>query len=470
MTVAGQPMVNYTYDNADRLAQIAQGTSTVASGYDAANRRTSLTLPNGVAMSYSYDSASQLTGLTCSLGSSSLGNLAYSYDLAGRRAQVGGSFARTGLPLAVTTTAYNANNEFTQWGTAALTYDANGNMTSDGVNSFVWNARNQLASMNLGASSFQYDPFGRRVGKTVSGATTNYLYDGGNVAQELSGTAPTANLLTGGVDEIFSRTDASGARNFLADALGSTLALTDSTGGTLTQYTYEPFGNTTVSGSASANPYQYTGRENDRTGLYFYRARHYNPVLQRFVSEDPIGFFGGDVNFYPYVRNNPLRYRDPQGKDPIIGAAVGAVAGGIYGALGAALQGGSAGDVLIGAGVGAGIGFGTGFVDPSFGVGTLAITTAVAGGAGDIVGQWIGGAGGPCKPFNWGSTIGAVAGGALAGAGGAGLGINAAKLGLPELPVTVGAAALTSGPAILLNATGAALWPSMNSPKCGCQR
>jgi len=56
-----------------------------------------------------------------------------------------------------------------------------------------------------------------------------------------------------------------------------------------------------------------TGRENDGTGLYYYRARYYSPTLQRFISEDPIGFAGGDVNFYAYVGNNPIRYIDPRG-------------------------------------------------------------------------------------------------------------------------------------------------------------
>jgi len=313
MTVAGQPAVSYAYDNANRLVQIAQGTSTVGFGYDAASRRSTLTLPNGVVMSYSYDSASQLTGLTYTLGSNALGNLTYAYDLAGRGINVGGSFARTGLPLAVSTTAYNANNQLTQWGTANLFYDPNGNMTSDGVNSFVWNARNQLASMNLGSVSFQYDPFGRRVGKTISGTTTNYVYDGANTVQELSGGAPTANLLSGGVDEVFTRADAVGARNFLTDALGGTLALSDATGTLQTQYTYEPFGNTTASGLGSANPFQYTGRENDGTGLYFYRARYYSPTLQRFISEDPLDLGGGDLNLYAYVRNSPTNFTDSSG-------------------------------------------------------------------------------------------------------------------------------------------------------------
>jgi RHS repeat-associated protein len=91
------------------------------------------------------------------------------------------------------------------------------------------------------------------------------------------------------------------------------LGLTDSSGALPTQYTYEPFGNTTVSGSTNANPYQYTGRENDGTGLYYYRARYYHPQLQRFISEDPLRLGGGDPNFYAYAGNDPFNQKDPFG-------------------------------------------------------------------------------------------------------------------------------------------------------------
>ena len=82
-----------------------------------------------------------------------------------------------------------------------------------------------------------------------------------------------------------------------------------------TQYTYEPFGQTTVSGATNTNSFQYTGRENDGTGLYYYRARYYHPVLQRFISADPIRFRGGDINLYGYVLNDPVNFVDPLGLD-----------------------------------------------------------------------------------------------------------------------------------------------------------
>lgn len=192
-----------------------------------------------------------------------------------------------------------------------MTYDANGNLIGDGANTYTWDARNRLGSI-IGAS-FQYDPFGRRQSRTVGSTATKFLYDGLNRVQELNGSTVTANLLTGlNVDEVLTRTDSTGARNFLSDALGSTLALTDSTGAVQTQYTFEPFGNTTGSGQANANPIEYTGRENEGNGLYYYRARYYNPTIGRFISEDPMGFRGG-INVYAYVGNNLLAGSTPSG-------------------------------------------------------------------------------------------------------------------------------------------------------------
>jgi len=100
---------------------------------------------------------------------------------------------------------------------------------------------------------------------------------------------------------------------FVSDALGSTVALTDTAGAVQTSYTYEPFGATTTTGAATPNVVDYTGRESDPTGLKYYRARYYHPTLARFISEDPIGLAAGDVNTYAYVNNQPLRWVDPEG-------------------------------------------------------------------------------------------------------------------------------------------------------------
>jgi RHS repeat-associated protein len=195
--------------------------------------------------------------------------------------------------------------------------DSNGNLASDGLTSYSWNARNQLIGISGGTSgSFAYDGEARRLSKTVSGTATNFLYGGNNVVQELSGTTPTANLLTGAIDETFTRTDGTGTSALLVDALGSTLALADTGGIVQTQYTYEPFGASTVSGSTSANASQFTGRENDLDGLYFYRARYYSPGVSRFVSEDPAGAQGG-INLYGYADGDPVTLTDPFGLSPL---------------------------------------------------------------------------------------------------------------------------------------------------------
>ncbi len=229
--------------------------------------------------------------------------------------QIGGSFARTSLPQAITSATHDAANELLQWGPDTLSYDANSNLSRLGATVYSWNARDELTGITGSlAASFQYDPIGRRVSKSINGGATAFRYDGFNSTQELIGGTPTANLLPGlEIDEYFLRTEAAGLRSLLSDGLGSTLALADGGGSILTEYTFDPFGRSTATGLSIANPTQYAARENDDTGLYYYRARYYSPLLQRFISDDPIGFAGGEPNLYSYVRNNPVVRTDPLG-------------------------------------------------------------------------------------------------------------------------------------------------------------
>jgi len=244
-----------------------------------------------------------------------LGTLTYGYDVNGQRTTVGGTYARTGLPAALASATYDDANQIATFGGTSFTYDANGNLTSDGTRSYTWNSRNQLASLTGPVNgSFAYDSVGRRRSKTIGATTTQFVYDGLNPVQELAGGTPTANLLTGlGIDEFFTRTDSAGVRNYLTDALGSSVALADMAGAVQTEYTYEPFGGVTMSGASTANSLTYTGREADGTGLYYYRARYYHPGTQRFVAEDPLGFAAGDANLLAYVRNSAVNLRDPLG-------------------------------------------------------------------------------------------------------------------------------------------------------------
>ncbi|MEZ5345229.1 MAG: RHS repeat-associated core domain-containing protein [Pyrinomonadaceae bacterium] len=100
---------------------------------------------------------------------------------------------------------------------------------------------------------------------------------------------------------------------FLTDHLGSTNVLADHTGTITSSANYDSFGNPT--GNLTTR-YQYTGRELDADiGLYYYRARWYDSEIGRFISEDPIGFEGKDVNLFNYVYGNPIKFSDPTGLD-----------------------------------------------------------------------------------------------------------------------------------------------------------
>ena len=347
MTVAGQTQMSYSFDPGNRITQLTQGTTSIGFSYDSANRRTVLTLPDGLSYSYSYDNASRLTGISYMSGGSAIGSLNYQYDAAGRRIGVSGTLATTSAPASVPSATYNAANQLTNWNGLPSTYDANGNLISDGVHNYSWNARDELTSIDSGgAATFAYDAYGRRTTKTLGGSSSvSVVYDGLNPVQEISGGLPTANLLAGGVDEYFVRTDATGQSIFLSDASGSTIALADQTGTIRTQYTYDPFGITTQSGASTANTLSYTGREYDTAGLYFYRSRYYNPQAGRFISEDPIGFAGSGANLYAYVYDSPANLKDAlglyAGMDDLVFTLGGAAAGLLSTAVGDVLSGGT---------------------------------------------------------------------------------------------------------------------------------
>lgn len=325
MTVSGQPAVTYGWDAASRLTTITQGTGatakTVGFTYDASNRTSTATLANGVVATYGYDAASQLTAITYAKAGTTIGNITYGYDALGRRTTIGGTLYESFLATATTANGvYDANNKLTSWNGVAYTYDNNGSLIADGAKTYVWDARNRLKQIKQGTSvvaAFEYDAMGRRTKKTVGTAVTQYVYDGANAVQELTSTnSVAANILGGiGMDQWFLRAEGATTRHFLTDALGSTRALTDDTSAIKTRYQYEAFGETRTTGDMSSNVSQYTGRENDGSMIYYYRARYYAPGLKRFISEDPIGLRGG-VNYYSYVNNQPLDSVDPDGLEP----------------------------------------------------------------------------------------------------------------------------------------------------------
>ena len=266
-----------------------------------------------------------MTGLTYKRNGVTLGDLTYTYDAAGRRTSMGGSYARVNLPPALTSATYDAANKLTNWAGTAQTYDLNGNLTGDGTRTYTWDTRDRLTATSGGGqtSSYVYDAFGRRISRTISGSQTAYVHDGHNPVHTGTGSTITGTLLNGGgLDERYGRTVGGANTALLTDALGSLLHIVDAAGATTATYTYEPYGAVTHSGTDNTG-FQYTGREVDVGGLMYYRARYYNPRTARFISEDPIGLAGG-VNLYGYVGGDPILRTDPTGEFfflPIVAAA-----------------------------------------------------------------------------------------------------------------------------------------------------
>jgi RHS repeat-associated protein len=201
-------------------------------------------------------------------------------------------------------------------GAHTLSYDANGNLISDGVKTFQWDAENRLTAVLQGSAvlaSFTYDATGRRHQKVVDGVTHTYVYDGAEIAEERLSSGATIRYWHGlGIDRHLAMQDQTGvATYFVGDHLGSvTQTLNAAANITLTRQ-YDPWGK--MSAGETAAGFAFTGREWDpETDLYFYRNRYYSALLGRFISEDPTGVEGG-VNFYAYVEASPISGVDPFG-------------------------------------------------------------------------------------------------------------------------------------------------------------
>lgn len=319
LTVAGREPIIYSYDDANRLTRIEQGTVAIDFTYDAAGRRSTVTWPNGIVGTYGFDDADQLLSIVYDRGSSRVGEVGYTYDLAGRRVGQSGSLAKLMVPATMRAATYDSANRLTNWGGETLSYDDNGNLTSQGAATYGWNTRDELVWTSAGAGSFAYDALGRRTNRVVAGSAMSYLHDDMNpvlVDNDL--------MLSGfGLDEFYVRVSSSGATSHLTDGLGSTRILADDHGALTGSYGYTPYGEATSLGSAGT-PFQFTGRENDGvSGLYYYRARYYDARIGRFLQNDPVRFVGG-INMYAYADGNPVSETDPTGEFGIAGAAIGA--------------------------------------------------------------------------------------------------------------------------------------------------
>ena len=145
----------------------------------------------------------------------------------------------------------------------------------------------------------------------VTGDGASYTYAREDILREVRGGVTYTYVHGPGIDSPLARERAGVLAYYHADGLGSVVAATDPAGAVASTRRYDAWGRLEV-GAGEAG-YAFTGREWDpETGLYYYRARYYDPTAERFVSEDPIGFAGG-INFHAYVGNSPIDFTDPEG-------------------------------------------------------------------------------------------------------------------------------------------------------------
>ncbi len=323
MTAPGNDVTTYnSYTAANQLASMGpSGGPYTTFTYDSLHRLSQKVLPNGTITTPTYDSLNQLLSLAHT--TQPLLSTNYTYDVLGNRLTRTDSPSLTPPPATTSANTWNydvANRLLTRPG-VTHTYDNNGNTLTktdaSGTTTYGYDFENRLISVSAPGgitASYAYDPFGRRISKTVNGVGTRYLYDGMNIIKEYDGTgALLATYVHGpGMDEPIAMTRGGQVSYYHADGLGSITGLTNSSQAVVQTYGYDGFGTLTQTPTVQ-NPYTYTGREWDaETGLYYYRARYYDPKVGRFLQQDPIGMAGG-INLYAYVGSNPINFIDPSG-------------------------------------------------------------------------------------------------------------------------------------------------------------
>jgi RHS repeat-associated protein len=206
-------------------------------------------------------------------------------------------------------------------GPVQVSIDPNGNLASkvEGTDTWAyeWNAENQLTRADKNGAEvarFAYDPLWRRVEKVAGGVTTSYAYDGPNVLREVRGGTSAKYVHGPGIDRPVASEGATDTLVYYhVDGLGSIVKRTNQAGTVVHEYRYDGWGNIEL-GIGEPGP-AFTAREwEPELSLYYYRARYYDPAIGAFISEDPIRF-GGGVNFFTYVYNNPVRFTDAFGLD-----------------------------------------------------------------------------------------------------------------------------------------------------------
>jgi RHS repeat-associated protein len=368
----------YAYDNDGRLSTATSGGVTTSYAYDAASNLTQTTLPsgNGYVETRTYDRAGRLTDVKNAKAGTTLSEFAVTMDAAGNPTTIvrssGGVSSTTtygydvndrltsvcfqtgtcpgssdpfirwtydlvgnrlteARPTGTTNSTYNNADQLTQAGSTAYTYDQNGNEKTAGSRTFNYDLADRLASTTSGSTTttYTYDGDGNRLqASTGSQASkkTNYLWDtSGDLPQlalERDGSNALLRRYVYGLDRI-SMTTGGAAYYYHYDNLGSVANVTNSTGASMWTEVYEPFGSirteTKNNNSAPTNFMKFTGEYQDPTGLYYLRARQYDPTIGRFATLDPLPPAIGKeyISSYAYADDRPTVLVDPSGMGSI---------------------------------------------------------------------------------------------------------------------------------------------------------
>ena len=359
----------YSYDTTNRMTAVTVNGKATSYGYDPAGNQTSTTYPNGIIETRSYDAAGKLQQIRRTLGASTVNQLTYTRDAAGnptklvkilgtktyteiyhynaRQELTQVCYTATCKSTSGTRYSYDAvgNRTLLQQGTSkttytynnvdelittksptgvvtAGTYDLDGRQTTAGKRTFVYNLADQLTRTSQGTSTstYSYDGDGNRLTATTGKKTTTFVWDINNSLPMLAlEKAPTSTIRYGYgttlLDETVGTTDA----YYQTDAIGTVIGLADQNGLQLWTYQYDPWGKqrtaTHVMG-APANNLRYTGQYLDTTGLYYMRARQYDPTAGRFTEGDPASANVANpyVATYVYAHDRPTDLIDPTGK------------------------------------------------------------------------------------------------------------------------------------------------------------
>ncbi|MFM8387602.1 MAG: RHS repeat-associated core domain-containing protein [Planctomycetia bacterium] len=239
-------------------------------------------------------------------------------------------------------TSYTDNNlnQYTVVGGVSRSHDGNGNVSDDGTYLYEYNYKNLICRVKLKSNSstvaeYKYDALGRRVEKSVTGATYRYIYSGVETVSVYTstGTWKQDYVYGSGIDEVLmleqadvldwdgdSNTTELARSWYRPNALGSVMRIEEPDKSEAVSYRYDPYGEVTITRGGSAQGSDplgqyltYTGRWRDEeTGLYHFRARAYDPVKGRFLQRDPLGVLL-DAQLYEYVRSMPIVFVDPLG-------------------------------------------------------------------------------------------------------------------------------------------------------------